>query len=112
MVEHKFDVIARQKVAVDSLAQTEHGDGVVTNPAGNEIVQIELFKRAPHRIADSRAARATRKRARPARTRALGRRRGNSGPAVPANAHPSSAPAGYVPGCDSSSMKIAQAVHQ
>src|SRR6267143_2990493 len=47
--QQKFDVFGGKEVAVHGLSQAEHGDGVVANLAGNEIIQVELFKRLPDR---------------------------------------------------------------
>ena len=82
--EEQLDVLAGKEIAVHRFAQAQHGDGVFANPAGNEIVQVELFERLANRRAWLRAPRAAiHKRDSRARTARLGDRE-NSGPAVPA----------------------------
>ena len=44
----QFEVVAREVIAIDRLAQAEHGGRAVVEAAGDEIVQVELFDRAAH----------------------------------------------------------------
>ena len=53
----KLEVVAGKVVAVNRFAQAEHGDGAFAEAAGDEVVQIEFFERAPHGRRFSVAAR-------------------------------------------------------
>ncbi len=39
--EEQFQVLARKKIAVDRLAQSQDGDRAVAESAGNEVIQAE-----------------------------------------------------------------------
>ena len=65
----QLEVFAREVIAVDRLAQAEHGDRAVAEAAGDEIVQVELLERAADRIGFLAAARADSKKRQPRRER-------------------------------------------
>src|SRR5689334_20858509 len=48
----QLDVIAGEKVSIHGFTQTENGDGVFADAAGNKIVQVELLERATNGVAD------------------------------------------------------------
>src|SRR5258707_1064331 len=53
---HQFDVVARKEIAVYRFAEPEEGDCALSNAAGNEVVEIQLFDCAAHGIGDVRNA--------------------------------------------------------
>src|SRR4029077_1402128 len=47
---HQFDIVAGKEIAVHRFAEAEESDGALSNAAGDEVIEIELFDRAADRI--------------------------------------------------------------
>src|SRR5271156_3911845 len=46
----EFEVVAREIIAINRLAQADHGGGAIVEAAGDEIVQVEFFNGATGRF--------------------------------------------------------------
>src|SRR5216683_1591192 len=49
---NQLDVIAGQKISIDRLAEAEDRDGVLADAAGDKIIEVQLFNRAPNGVTD------------------------------------------------------------
>ena len=85
----QFDVFAGKEIAVDRLAEAQHRDGVLANPAGHKVIQVELLERLANRVATVSSARARRfvKEVPAANSGRARGDRGNSGPVGSDSAH-------------------------
>src|SRR5205085_11343553 len=48
----QLHVVAREKIAVDGLAEAENSNGMLPDAARNEVIQVQLLERAAHGVGD------------------------------------------------------------